>query len=74
MVWIIPDGGNYYGSLNALSRQKSFAGFFYVIRLLPRMSLLGKVGKALVDVIFVNWMLSLITILVWNVHSHSVFG
>ena len=31
-------GGNYYGSLSALSRKKSFVGFFYLIKHLPGIS------------------------------------
>ena len=70
MRWNTPGDGKCYGNLNAHSRQNKFVGFYSLIKHLLGMSLLEKVGKVQVDVLCVNWMLRLISILVWNAPSH----
>ena len=74
MMWKYLGSGICFGSSNVPLNPKFAAGDYFQVKLLLGMSYAERVGRDLVDAIFVNLMLNQIVILGWTVCSPEVFG
>ena len=74
MMWKSLGDGICFGSSNVPLNPKFSAGFYFQIKLLLGMSYAERVGRDLVDAIFVNLLMNQIVILGWIVCLLEVFG
>ena len=74
MMWKSLGDGICFGSLNVPLNPKFSASFYFEVKLLLGISYAERVGRDLVDAIFVNLMMNQIVRLGWTVVLPEVFG